>query len=120
MRVAVLPEPALEFRAGNRHIDPRYGVAFFGPADGDAQSAPRQIVAGIVGAPSAVEGLRRWLERCRDPIEGKTAKPGQENMFPPFPGFSADVGFRSELPTQQACTSRPPARWLRPIVATSP
>jgi hypothetical protein len=118
MKVGVLPEPALEFRAGNRHIDPRYGITFFGPADGDAQSAPREIVAGIVGATSAVEGLRRWLDRCRDPIEGKTAKPGQENLFPAFPGFSADVRFRSELVFDESLVREIADRDLRPL-ATS-
>jgi hypothetical protein len=97
VKITVLDEPELEFRAGNRHIDPRHGIDLFGPADADAPTAPKRIAAGLVGPAEAVEGVRRWLERCRDPIERKQAKRGQENMFPPFPGFSKEQGFGSEL-----------------------
>ncbi len=97
MKVRVLSEPELEFRAGNRHIDPRFGVALFGPADADTRAAPTRIVAGLIGTSEAIEGIRRWLDRCREPIQGKRSKPGQENMFPDFPGFNADEAFASEL-----------------------
>src|SRR3984885_799145 len=43
MKAHVLHEPELEFRAGNRHIDPRYGIAVYDPADADAPSAPHAI-----------------------------------------------------------------------------
>jgi hypothetical protein len=64
MKAHVLREPELEFRAGNRHIDPRYGIAVYGPADADSQSAPHAIPVGIVGPPQSVDGLRSWLQRC--------------------------------------------------------
>ena len=85
MRSQLLPEPELEFRASNRHIDPRFGIADYGPADADTPSAPTQIPVGLVGSSRSIDGLRRWLEQCREPIDGKTAKPGQDNMFRPFP-----------------------------------
>ena len=88
MKAHVIDEPELEFRARNRHIDPRYGGAVHGPADADAPSAPRDIPVGLVGPSSAVGGMRGWLERCQTRIEGKEAKPGQENLHQPFPGFS--------------------------------
>ena len=61
MKARVLHEPELGFRAGNRHIDPRNGLAVFGPADAEAPSAPRSISVGLVGPPRAVDGLRGCL-----------------------------------------------------------
>jgi hypothetical protein len=113
MKARVLAEPELEFRAGNRHIDPRYGMALFGPADADAPTAPRQIAVGLIGSPSAVEGIRRWLDRCRAPIDAKLAKPGQENLFLPFPGFNIEGAYRSELVFDNGLIREIPDRELR-------
>ena len=115
MIVHVLEEPPLEFRAGNRHIDPRFGLATFGPADGDSPTRPTRVVVGLVGPPGAVTELRRWLMRCRDSIDGKTAKPGQENMFPSFPGFAVDTSFACELVFDDALVRELPDRQLRQL-----
>jgi hypothetical protein len=113
MKVRVLAEPELEFRAGNRHIDPRSGIAMFGPADADAPAAPQRITVGLVGSPSAVAGMRRWLDRCRAPIDAKQAKPGQENLFLEFPGFTNDRAFCSELVFDDGLIRELPDRELR-------
>lgn len=113
MRAHVLHEPELEFRAGNRHIDPRYGLAVYGPADADAPTAPHTIPVGLVGPPGAVDGLRRWLQRCRSPIDPLAAKPGQENLHLPFPGFSAESSFGAELVFDDALVREIPERQLR-------
>src|ERR1700686_3217690 len=97
MKAALLPEPDLEFRGGNRHIDPRFGIMQFGPADADAPAFPARITVGLLGPRQSLEGLRRWLEHCQSEIDGKAAKPGQDNMFPAFPGFNENVGFGSTL-----------------------
>ena len=113
VKARVLAEPELEFRAGNRHIDPRYGVVMFGPTDADAPAAPRQITVGLIGSPSAVDGIRRWLDRCRAPIDAKQAKPGQENLFLEFPGFSPDSAYRSGLVFDDGLIREIPDRDLR-------
>ena len=115
MKARVLREPELEFRAGNRHIDPRYGIAVHGPADADAPSAPHSIPVGLVGPPQAVESLRSWLERCRSPIDAKEAKPGQENLYLPFPGFSMETNFGAELVFDDALVREIPERQLRKL-----
>ena len=48
MHAEVLDEPELEFGGGNRHIDPRFGITTYGPADLDAAEAPRAIRAGLI------------------------------------------------------------------------
>ena len=113
MKAHVLSEPELGFRARNRHIDPRYGVAVHGPADADSPSAPRGIPVGLVGPSSAIEGMRGWLERCRTRIEAKEAKPGQENLHQPFPGFSTDTNFGAGLVFDDALIREIPDRQLR-------
>src|ERR1700676_1179376 len=97
MKACVLDEPTLEFRASNRHIDPRFGITQFGPADADMDTAPRRITVGIVGTSAASDGLRNWLDRCGSLIERKHPKPGQENLFIDFPGFNREYGFLAEL-----------------------
>ena len=54
MKLVVLDEPRLEFSAGARHVDPRHGIADYGPADATS-TAVRTIRAGIVGTPAAID-----------------------------------------------------------------
>jgi hypothetical protein len=98
MNGEVFAEPTLEFAGGARHVDPRFGIAEYGPADLEADSAPRNIRVGLLGESSDNEAARGWLEGCAVPIARKepkkTDRPG---LFPAFPGFNKDAGFRSEL-----------------------
>jgi hypothetical protein len=121
VKATVLDEPELEFRAGNRHVDPRYGVANFGPADADDETAQRKITVGLVGPADGVDGVRRWLERCRSPIAGKKARrAGQENMWPSFPGFAADTGYLAELVFDDALVRIIPDREMRRLASSGP
>jgi hypothetical protein len=115
VKARLITEPEMEFRARNRHIDPRYGLAVFGPADADSPSAPRDITVGIVGPASAIDGMRTWLERCQERIEAKEAKPGQENLHQPFPGFSTDTGLGAQLIFDDALVREIPDRQLRQL-----
>lgn len=94
MKLTVLDEPLLEFCGGARHIDPRHGIADYGPADA-TNTAVRTIRVGIVGTSASIQGLRRWLDECRQPIAAKNSRLG--HLFVPFPGFDTSAGFRSTL-----------------------
>ena len=94
MKLAVREEPPLEFADGARHVDPRHGIADYGPADA-ASTAPRTIRVGIVGTPASIQGLRGWLDRCRQPIAAKDSR--LSRLFVPFPGFDTTAGFHSTL-----------------------
>jgi hypothetical protein len=111
MRATILDEPELEFGGGGRHIDPRHGIADYGPVDAGAVGAPTEISVGLVGTQESIDGLRRWLERCRSEIPAK-----QPNRYPrlfrDFPGFDIDVAFRSRLVFDQTLTRVIPARAL--------
>ncbi len=102
MRAFVLDEPELEFGGGGRHIDPRFGIASYGPVDAGTDNAPARIRIGVVGSQLAVEGIRSWLQRAREPIAGKTPRyPGQAHLFPSFPGFDSDHTFGSVLALEE-------------------
>ncbi len=62
--------------------------------------------------------MRSWLERCRTPIEAKEAKPGQENLHQPFPGFSTDTSFGAQLVFDDALAREIPDRQLRLLAKT--
>jgi hypothetical protein len=95
MKLDVLTEPSLEFAGGGRHLDPRFGVMDYGPADLLAEGAPRRINVGFVGEEAELVQLQAWLKKCEEPIAGKDG-PGS-GLFPGFPGFRSDSGYRSEL-----------------------
>ena len=94
MKLTILSEPPLEFSGGARHIDPRHGIADYGPADAN-NSAIRTIRIGIVGSSASIQGVRRWLDRCCEPIPAMDSRLGR--LFVPFPGFEPNTGFRSTL-----------------------
>src|SRR4051794_32509716 len=95
MRADVLTEPSLEFAGGARHVDPRFGVAEYGPADLSVPSAPRSIKVGTLGTQASLDQLRDWLERARIEIEGKS--PDRPGLWPAFPGFIGSAGYRAEF-----------------------
>ena len=107
MNLSYLEEPNLEFGAG-KHVDIRFGIMNYGPLDFESPLAPKQINVGIVGTTETVDGVRQWLERCREGIAAKPNKQDpdkpnrQPNLFARFPGFSPDTGFRSLLVVQDS------------------
>lgn len=112
----VLDEPELEFGNGGRHIDPRYGITNFGPLDVGMAGAPERIRIGIVGSTAAVEGVRDWLGRAREPLPAKVARyPKQRSLFPAFPGFDPEHTFRSLLVLDERCMRAVPHRALTAI-----
>jgi len=116
MRATVLDEPDLEFGGGGKHVDPRHGIADYGPIDAGSTGAPTEIPIGLVGTQEAVEGVRHWLEGCREPIAAK-----QPNRYPrlfrDFPGFDLDSTFRSRLVFDDTLTRVIPNRTLNRVTS---
>jgi len=95
MNLRSLIEPELEFGGGGTHVDVRFGLMASGPLDRGTPLAPSVLRVGIVGTEETVEGIRGWLEKCRDEVPAKDSR--LANLFPRFPGFSPDSCFRSTL-----------------------
>ncbi len=121
MRSIVIEEPELEFGSNGRHIDPRFGIANFGPLDVGQPSAPERIRIGVVGPGPAVSGIRSWLTMAREPINAKSAKYAkQAALFPPFPGFDLDHTFRSLLVFDERAQRSIPNKVLAKLSSMNP
>src|SRR5579859_3861399 len=117
MHAEVLDEPELEFGGSNRHIDPRFGITDYGPADLGAPDAPRAIRVGLIGPADQLGGLRTWLERCREPIAAKDER--YPHLFPGFPGCDLDRGLHTTLVFSDRTTRMISARDLKAIAIAS-
>jgi hypothetical protein len=95
MIAEILVEPELEFGGGGRHVDPRFGISNYGPADLDEPDRHRPVRVGLVGPADLLPELRAWLERCRDPIAAKDDS--YPNLFTSFPGCDVDRGLLTTL-----------------------
>ena len=94
MKITKFDEPELQFGT-SCHIDIRFGIMNYCPLDFDSATAPKDIKVGIVGSAASIEGVRTWLNRCRNEIPAKASR--QPNLFPRFPGFNSDTAFHSEV-----------------------
>lgn len=110
MRAEILPEPELEFGGGARHIDPRFGIANYGPADLNPTEAGKTVRVGLVGAAGDCETLAAWLERCRSPIAAKDDR--YPHLFPEFPGCDVDRSFFTAFELSGRTTSVVSAKTL--------
>ena len=113
MQAEVIDEPELEFGGRGRHIDPRFGIGNYGPADLGTQGAPRAIRVGLIGPAEQLDGLRSWLERCREPIAAKNER--YPHLFPAFPGCDIDSGLQTTLVFSDRNTRTISERELRAI-----
>ncbi|MFD6679968.1 argonaute/piwi family protein [Micromonospora parva] len=113
MRAEILDEPALEFGGGARHIDPRFGLTAYGPADLGNPTAPAAIRVGLIGPADQADGTRRWFERCRSPIAAKDER--YPHLFPAFPGCDTDTGLYTQLTFADRNVRQITARQLRAL-----
>lgn len=119
MKLSHLPEPELEFGQAHRHIDIRYGLMDYGPFDAGQTGAPAAVRVGLIGDSETVEGTREWFARCRAGIEGK-ADTRLTNLYPPFPGCTAEGAFRVAFVCEEQDTRTISARALVRLKNTNP
>lgn len=103
--ISILSEPLLEFRHGQRVVDPHAGLALFGPYDADSSARPGQITYGVVGRPQGITLFDAFSERITRPIVSQSyGNPDEDRkaqlLWPPFPGF--DAAFGSIWPSMSA------------------
>ncbi len=89
--VKYFEEPELAFAHGGLHIDPKHGIARFGPKSlNDVRRHPSRVRIGFIGTAQTTELAREWIEINSRGVPGDVAHPG-------FPGCSEDRGFHTKL-----------------------
>src|SRR5262245_26712203 len=93
--LTVLPEPRIEFRAGQYLHDPHDVLALFGPYDSSAANHPRSIPYAVVGTAPGIGLFMEWSRLLQKPIIANQdrdkvgPRPLKEKLWPPYPGFEA-------------------------------
>jgi hypothetical protein len=100
-----LQEPDLIFGGDHRCIDPRTGLAAFGPYGVTRPGETRQVRIGIVGTAESIDKALRLLKEMSQPIEQGANVDCVQN--PSFPGLNSQAPFRVHLVTQ--------SQWHRPL-----
>jgi hypothetical protein len=84
-------EPALSFANGGENIDPKLGIARFGPKSLDIpERHPSKFRVGFIGTADSVDKAREWIEINSRGVSGDDAHPS-------FPGCEKDRGFHTQL-----------------------
>jgi hypothetical protein len=91
----LLGEPFLEFRYDQKVVDPKLGLAIFGPHDTDLRSHPKNISFGVIGTRVGIGLAESFFSRIQSYIVSKTVSENPR-LWPAFPGFQAV--FHSSLP----------------------
>jgi hypothetical protein len=92
----VISEPLLTFGGGHTHVDPKTGLALYGPygPKGQTRAPLRSIIAGIIGPASMVADAEAWLQGCQGILSNDGTQPF---LYPHFPGFNSDSPFECEF-----------------------
>lgn len=90
-------EPSLEFGGGREHVDPKTGIAAFGPRfiEFDARH-PLATRVGIIGSGRSLDSARAWLASCIPGVDG-------DEINVSFPGYDEDRGFFSRIILDSSC-----------------
>lgn len=89
VKLHVLEEPCLLFGQGGQHIDIKAGLTRFGAFDRAAGSVRDSVGIGLVGTTATVDGVRDWMESCRDGVASKETN--LIELRPAFPGLTSSL-----------------------------
>src|SRR5712671_5554090 len=107
--LTLLDEPTLDFRYGQRLVDPHAGLALFGPYDADDPAHPKGLSYAIIGTPEGISAFEGFARVVAEPIVSQEyGNPRQRTkatlLWPPFPGFEA--AFAAAWPTTPSFTEQ--------------
>ena len=91
LRCKYFREPLLRFASGKEHVDPKTGLARWGPLSYDPMKRhPNRVRIGFLGTSETIERAEQWIS------VNASGVPGDEK-HPDFPGCAADRGFHTAL-----------------------
>lgn len=115
-----IPEPKLVFGDGDLSVDPRTGLAAFGPVASGLSNPTIQV--GIIGTGKGIDAMRGYLDAMRGRIEPGLNSKGKlfdPFCFPDFPGV--DKSFRVSFETDKRIQRVIPLDYFKnAIKATNP
>jgi len=89
MKLQFIDEPELTFHQNKTHVDIRAGLSAFGAFDKGSTAVPVPIRIGVIGTTATVDGVRDWLERCKNGVPSDEQK--LKALRPSFPGMTSQV-----------------------------
>lgn len=101
IKLQIIEEPQLAFHEGKLHVDIRAGLSTFGAFDKGSTSVPVPIRIGVIGTTATVDGMRDWLEHCKNGVASDEQK--LKALRPSFPGMTQQV-FGTSLELSDAAT----------------
>jgi len=101
MKLQIVDEPELAFHQSKTHVDIRAGLSAFGAFDKGSTAVPVPIRIGVVGTTATVDGVRDWLERCKNGVPSDEQK--LKALRPSFTGMTSEV-FGTTLELSDATT----------------
>jgi hypothetical protein len=91
LRCTYFKEPLLRFGPGKEHVDPKAGLARWGPLSfNSSKRHPASVRIGFLGTSDTIANAHRWISI------NAAGVPGDEK-HPDFPGCAADRGFHTDL-----------------------
>lgn len=91
MKCSYFTEPRLCFGGGKEHVDPKAGLACFGPMSLDPlKRHPTALRIGFIGTSETVEKAEQWISINSKGVSGDEKHPG-------FPGCSGERGLHTVL-----------------------
>jgi len=101
MKLHLIEEPALAFHDNHLNIDIRAGLTEAGAFDKGSEAVPVPIRVGVIGTTATVDGVRDWLEDCKDGVISEETR--LTALRPSFPGMTSEV-FGTTLEVSDAAT----------------
>jgi hypothetical protein len=101
MKLQLIEEPDLAFYQNKLHVDIRAGISTFGAFDKGSAAVPVPIRIGVIGTTATVDGVRDWLEHCKNGVPSDEQK--LKALRPDFPGMTSQV-FGTSLELSDAAT----------------
>lgn len=89
MRLRFIDEPQLAFSQNKTHVDIRAGLSSYGAFDKGSNSVPSPVRIGVIGTTATIDGVRDWLETCKNGVSSEEQK--LKTLRPSFPGMSQKV-----------------------------
>ena len=90
IRVSYLNEPLLVFGDDGLHVDPKAGIARYGPRSLASPRHPERVRVGIIGTAESISNAQEWLVSRARGVRGN-------EKHPSFVGFQRDRGFFADL-----------------------